>query len=169
MLTRKEIEERISPRLDPTKKKQQEPLSPEERLQCIEFIAEKAHAGEDFSPFSESDEAFRLREARDKAIEGMDSATNRQERERAGATFLAVHKDFLRALGLTPCAARDCTKYLTGRQRRYCSPECRTKEKSRAWRAENPAKKEMANLKYSKKYEPDLIKAVKLEGKPKRR
>lgn len=82
-------------------------------------------------------------------------ATNNQELEQAQPSFIKAHKDYLSALGFKPCESRDCTKYLEGRQRKYCGESCREKEKSRRWREKNPEKKEKSNLKYLKDIYPE--------------
>lgn len=120
--------------------------TPDERRQLIESIADRAHA----KTIPVSDEAYRLWDQRDEAVSAMDAATNRQERDRAEGIFLAIHKDFLRALGMTPCLARDCTKFLTGRQTKYCSRDCRGRHTARVYREQHPNEKKNYDLEYLK-------------------
>jgi hypothetical protein len=84
------------------------------------------------------------------AHDNAEKATNERERIEAGQRIVYVIKEVQRALGLRPCGAEDCTKYIIGRRKtaKYHSDKCKNRQASKRKRRNNP----QAYLRAQKKY-----------------
>lgn len=97
----------------------------------------------------------RLREEREQArkawLSGADNFTTLKDSNEK-QVFMKAHKRYLEALGLRPCAYRDCMQYIKSENPRklYCDDWCRRQEQRKRDYDKNPQAQMNANERYYK-------------------
>jgi hypothetical protein len=116
-----------------------------------ERIAEKYYQGQGLTGTMSEEQYKEIQHwdsVADEKVKISGQSTNSQERRQRDAEVILAHKKYLEALGLRPCAARDCVLFVTNPRRKYCSDHCAQKERPRQWRAKNPDAKKLADMHY---------------------
>jgi len=131
------------------------PKTPEERVAERERIEARIVALHKARMRDIPEEAHLLDEEADRAARYVNAAHNAKERADRESVLFAAQKRYLESLELRPCGARDCLKPIISRssKAKYCSNECKHRERQKRKWENNPDSVQRANLNYLKSIE----------------